>query len=222
MKTFSHFRPLVLIALTCATPACAGSKPPAGFAPALPAPAPVPQVADGAIFNPQNGYAALVQGNRARAVGDPVTIVLVEATTTAKSAGSKTQRAGGFSLTPPTTGPLSFLKPTALNASGQGSFNGQGDASQTSSLAGAVAVTIAEVRPNGTALVRGEKRMLLSQGQEWIQFSGIVRLADIDQDNHVLSTQVADAHIEYAGNGSIQRASRQGWLSRFFNAISPF
>jgi flagellar L-ring protein precursor FlgH len=89
-------------------------------------------------------------------------------------------------------------------------------------LAGDVGVTITEVRPNGTALVKGEKRMLLSQGQEWIQFSGIVRLADIDADNRVASSRVADARIEYAGNGSIQRAGREGWLSRFFNMVSPF
>lgn len=78
------------------------------------------------------------------------------------------------------------------------------------------------MRPNGTALVRGEKRLLLSQGQDWIQFSGIVRLADLDADSRVLSSRVADARIEYAGNGSIQRASREGWLSKFFSMISPF
>ena len=76
-----------------------------------------------------------------------------------------------------------------------------------------LSVTIAEVRANGTALVRGEKRMMLSQGHEWIQFSGIVRLADIDQNNRIASTRVADARIEYAGKGALQRASRQGWLS---------
>lgn len=64
--------------------------------------------------------------------------------------------------------------------------------------------------------------MLLSQGQEWIQFSGIVRLVDIDADNTVKSPQVADARMEYSGKGSIQRASREGWLSRFFNMVSPF
>jgi flagellar L-ring protein precursor FlgH len=101
-------------------------------------------------------------------------------------------------------------------------LNGQGNASQTSSLGGEVSVTVAEVRANGTALVKGEKRLLLSQGQEWVQFSGIVRLGDIDTDNRVPSTRVADARIEYAGNGSIGRASREGWLSKFFNAISPF
>lgn len=212
---------LAMTSLAVAPPAVAGPKPKPGFEPALPA-APAPRAADGAIFNAAAGYAPLYLGTRARAVGDPLTILLVESTTTDKSAGAKTARSGSASITPPSAGPLSFLDPAALNAGSQSSFNGQGNASQTSSLGGQVTVTIAEVRPNGTALVRGEKRLLLSQGQEWIQFSGIVRLADIGADNTITSGRVADARIEYAGNGAISRASREGWLSKFFNAISPF
>ena len=213
--------PALMIA-TLATPVAAKSKPPVGFEATLPVAPPAPRAADGAIFNASAGYAPLIQGHRARAVGDPVTILLVESTTTSKSAGSKTQRGGNASITPPTAGPLSFLNPDALKAGSQSSFKGEGNASQTSSLSGELAVTIAEVRPNGTALVRGEKRLLLSQGQEWIQFSGIVRLADLDADSRVLSSRIADARIEYAGNGSVQRASREGWLSKFFSMISPF
>ncbi len=214
---------LAIIPLATSTPAHAARRPPAGFEATLPAaPPPAPRAATGAIFDGGLGYASLVQGTIARRVGDPLTIVLVENTTTAKSAGSKTGRSGGFSLTPPVAGPLSFLDPNALKASGQSSFKGDGTATQTSSFSGTVGVTITEVRPNGTALVKGEKRLLLSQGQEWIQFSGIVRLADIDAQNMVRSAQVADARLEYAGNGAIQRASREGWLSKFFNSISPF
>jgi flagellar L-ring protein FlgH len=77
------------------------------------------------------------------------------------------------------------------------------------------------VRANGTALVRGEKRMLLSQGQEWVRFSGIVRLADIDQDNTRASSRVADARIEYSGKGAFQRASREGWLSKLLQHGEP-
>lgn len=221
--------------LLCAVAACGmiaalpapalARKAPAGFGASLPVAPPAPEMraATGSIFDASLGYAALVQGNAARRVGDPVTVVLVENTTTAKSAGSKSSRDGGFSLTPPTSGPLGFLNPNALNASGQSSFKGDGSAAQTSSFSGTVSVTIAEVRPNGTALIRGEKRLLLSQGQEWIQLSGIIRLADIDpQSNAVRSSQVADARVEYAGNGAVQRAGREGWLSRFFNTISPF
>lgn len=211
-------------ALAVLAAACKGPQPEAGFAAALPAPPPAPvhYVADGGIFRADAGYAPLHIGNRARMVGDPLTILLVETIETTKSAGSESDRKGGFALVPPVAGPLSFLNPDSLKASGNSSFKGEGNAAQESSISGQLSVTIAELRPNGMALVRGEKRMMLSQGEEWIQFSGIVRLADLDADNRILSGRVADARIVYAGNGAVQRASREGWLSRFFNTITPF
>jgi flagellar L-ring protein precursor FlgH len=181
----------------------------------------VPQ-ARGAIFQTAQGYANLVTGTRARRLGDMVTIVLVESTSTAKSTTGATDRAGGFSLTPPSAGPLDFLDPNALNASGEGSFNGTGSAGQQSQLNGTIAVTIAALYPNGTAEVVGEKQMQLSQGDEWVQFAGRIRLVDIDVENRLRSSQVANARIVYAGKGAVQQASRPGWLARFFNAISPF
>ena len=215
---------MTVIAATAisASPAVAKKQPSPGFEATLPVMTPMPRVATGGIFNASTGYAALYEGNRARSVGDPVTILLLESTTAAKTVGSKSQKSGGASITPPTAGPLDFLNPDSLKASSQSTFNGSGNAQQTSTLASTLSVTIAEVRPNGTALVRGEKRMLLSQGDEWVQFSGIVRLIDIDQDNRVPSTRVADARVEYSGKGALQRASKQGWLGQFFNMISPF
>lgn len=211
-----------LPAFMIAGTANAGPKPKAGFEAALPLPVPPPKAPDGGIFNADNGYAALTDGHRARAVGDPITIQLIENTTTSKTQGSKSAKSGGFGITPPTTGPLSFIKPTSLNMSGTTSFKGDGSAAQQSTLGGELSVTIVEVRTNGTALVKGEKRLLLSQGEEWVQVAGIVRLADLDADNRILSTRVADAHIEYAGNGPTSRAAREGWLSKFFNFINPF
>ena len=204
-------------------PAHAKKKaPPAGFEAALPqSPLPSPSP-DGAIFNASSGYAPLHSGFRARSVGDTLTITLIEEVEASKAAGSKTQRSGSLGITPPTAGPLSFLNPEALKASAQSSFNGQGNATQRTSLKGEVSVTIAEVRPNGTALVKGQKLLMLSHGREWVQLSGIVRLSDIGHDNRLASNQVADANIAYSGKGSVQNAGREGWLSRFFGKISPF
>lgn len=181
-----------------------------------------PQNTAGSIFQSGNGYANLATGNRARQLGDMVTIILTETTSTSKSTTGQTDRSGSFSLTPPTSGPLSFLNPNALNASGDGSFNGGGTAAQQSQLSGTIAVTIAALYPNGTAEVVGEKQMNLSQGDEWVQFAGRIRLVDIDVENRLPSSQVANARIIYAGKGAVQQASRPGWLSRFFTAISPF
>lgn len=220
--THRSFRGLLAAAPLLALCACGAEQRPAGFAAALPPPQVAqPAPTDGAIYQPVSGYAPLYYGQRASRVGDLVTVVLVERTQASKSASGKTARDGGFSLTPPSAGPLSF-DPAVLNSSGSSSFNGKGDAAQASMLSGDLTVTIAEVRPNGTALIRGEKVMQLSQGEEWVQLSGIVRLADIDQNNRIASPRIADARITYAGKGAVQRASREGWLSRFFNLVAPF
>jgi flagellar L-ring protein precursor FlgH len=180
-------------------------------------------VANGAIFQAADGYAALYEGWRARRVGDPLTIVLVERTAASKSSASKIDSKGSFGLTPPTTGPLGgLLSPSDVGMDGRRGFNGTGSADQANSLSGEVSVTVAEVYPNGTMLVRGQKRVTLNRGDEFVQIKGIVRTADVDRDNRVPSTRVADAQIAYTGKGDVARASRQGWLSRFFQVVSPF
>ncbi|WP_432280271.1 flagellar basal body L-ring protein FlgH [Stakelama saccharophila] len=187
----------------------------------LPMP-PAPPAANGSIFQPSQGYAGLYEGQRAGQVGDPVTIVLVERTKATKSAGSTLDSDGGFSLLPPTTGPLSLFDPTDIGTSGSRGFDGAGSAGQSNALSGEITVTVAAVYPNGTMLVQGRKRLTLNRGDEYVEIRGIVRRADITADNRVPSTRVADAQIAYTGKGDVARASRQGWLSRFFQVISPF
>ena len=99
---------------------------------------------------------------------------------------------------------------------------GTGTAGQANSLSGEISVTVAQVYPNGTMLVQGQKRVTLNRGDEFIQIKGLVRTADVDRDNRVASTRVADAQIAYTGKGDVARAGRQGWLSRFFQVVSPF
>lgn len=216
------FRTTLVAGSAFALAAC-GAERTAGYHAALPPPPPpmAAAPATGAIFQPTSGFTPLYNGLRASRVGDLVTVILTERTRTSKSASSNTKRDGGFSLSPPSAGPFSF-DPGVLNSGGQSSFKGQGDASQTNTFRGDITVTIAEVRPNGTAFVRGEKLMQLSQGEEWIQLSGIIRLSDVDQNNTIASPRIADARITYAGKGAVQRASREGWLSKFFNLVTPF
>lgn len=209
------------IALLAALSACSTDRP-AGFAAALPPPPVMAQrPADGAIFSAASGYAPLHYGNRASRVGDLVTVVLVERTQSSKSARASTDRDGSFAITPPSLGPFSF-NPGNLNSGSSTSFNGQGNAAQTSTIRADITVSVAEILPGGIVRVQGEKLMNLSQGEEWIQLSGLLRLADIDADNRVASTRIADARIGYGGKGSVQRASRQGWLGQFFALVSPF
>ncbi|KQU61703.1 flagellar biosynthesis protein FlgH [Sphingomonas sp. Leaf339] len=218
---------LLIVATLIATPAQAGlfgkKKPAEDFSAAHPpAPVAMPIAATGSIFAAGDGYAALYEGWRARRVGDPLTIVLVERTAASKSAGSKLDSKGEFSITPPSAGPFKLFSKAEASASGNRGFDGKGSTDQANSLSGEVSVTVAAVYPNGTMLVQGQKRVTLNRGDEFVQIKGIVRTADVDLNNRVPSTRVADAQIAYTGKGDVARAGRQGWLSRFFSVVSPF
>jgi flagellar L-ring protein precursor FlgH len=191
------------------------------YAPTLSTPIAAP-VANGAIFQASMGYAPLTSGARAAMVGDLVTIVLVESTQAQKTNSASTDRSGSLGIQPPPTGPLAFFKASDTQMGASSTFAGKGAASQSNQLSGAITVTIAQIYPNGTYLLRGEKHLTLNRGDETIQISGIVRSTDIDSTNSVVSTRVADARITYTGKGEIARASSQGWLGRFFSRVSPF
>ncbi len=180
-----------------------------------------PPAANGAIFQ-DSGYVPLTSGTRAAAIGDIVTIQLVERISASKSNSASSGRNGSVGVTPPATGPLDIFAPSDLNMGGDQSFKGKGEAAQSSNLNGEISVTISAVYPNGTMRVAGEKLLTLNRGDERVQFSGLIRAADISADNRVFSSRVADARIRYTGKGEIARASKQGWLQRFFSRVSPF
>ncbi len=224
---------VVLLASGCNT---APRRDPA-FAPSYPAVRPqAEQAASGAIWQP--GYdVALFEDVKARRIGDLLTIRLVEATNAEKSSRTKTDRETNTSIENPTilgTTPQ-FDLPGALPLAGTEDntlesrvsatheFEGSGDSSQRNRLTGDITVTVADVLPNGNLLVRGEKRLTLNNGNEYIRISGIVRPIDVRTDNSVPSTRVADATIIYSGDGAPADASKLGWLARFFvSAVFPF
>jgi flagellar L-ring protein precursor FlgH len=214
---------MTMLAPLCLLGAClgGGAAPSPEYRPTL-APPPPPPAANGAIFQASLGYAPLTSGNRAAMVGDILTIVLVERTQAAKSNAAIADRNGEIGLNPPATGPLSLFDPSDVKMGGDSSFNGKGEATQSNRLTGEISVTVAAVYPNGTMLVRGEKLVTLNRGDEFIRLSGLVRGSDIGPDNRIASTRVADARITYSGKGELARASRQGWLQRFFSVVSPF
>lgn len=193
------------------------------------------QAATGSIY--QAGYdIALYNDVKARRIGDILTIVLSENHNAQKTAESEIGRTTNSSITNPTilgttprfdlpgVLPLANTQNNTLESSfaADHDFKGDGDAKLSNSLTGNVTVTVADVLPNGNLVVRGEKRLNINQGNEYIKIAGIVRPVDIATDNTVPSTKVADATIVYNGDGALADSNRAGWLTRFFNsALSP-
>lgn len=192
---------------------------------------------NGSIY--QSGHdIRLFEDDRARRVGDILTINLTESTNASKQATTELSKENDISVTNPTIlgstpqfntprGLIPLVNNTNNNLgfdlSSSKEFDGEGTSSQSNSLNGSISVTVAEVLPNGYLVVRGEKVLSLNQGHEYVRISGIVRPGDVGPNNTVLSTQVADANITYSGSGPVADTNKIGWLARFFfSALFPF
>lgn len=197
--------------------------------PAEPEPLPEPvypfqqPIANGSLFNPNRG-SGLFSDQRARNVGDVLTILLEEQTTARKSASTSTGKSQTISLAAPSLfGRVPTTDSLSAEVSGARDFEGSGDSQQSNQLQGQLSVRVIEVLPGGTLSVAGEKRLRLNQGTEYLRVTGLVRPQDIAADNTVPSSRVADANIAYSGRGAVADANTQGWLARFFSSpLWPF
>jgi flagellar L-ring protein precursor FlgH len=199
------------------------------YAPVQPASLLPPQINDGSIY--RAGFATdLWMDQRARRVGDAITIVLSESTTSSKSNSASITKDTSVTAANPTIMGLSpNFHPSKILSSGDGGvtlennidsasdFSGAADAGQKNSLKGQITVTVSEVLPNGLLRVRGEKWLMLSKGEEFIRITGLIRPSDISTSNTVASTQIADARITYSGRGDLADANNPGWVTKFLN-----
>ncbi len=217
---------LMLLAACAVTPPSSVRQPMS----ARPAPAPAATRANGAIYQAQYpaqlGYAnrPLFEDRRARAVGDVLTININEITAASKKSGSTASRNGSSDMSVSGLAglPGKGLLGSGLSASSASTFEGKGDSASNNTFTGIITVTVTEVLPNGNLLVSGEKQIGINQGSEFVRFSGVVNPATVSSANTVSSTQVADARLEYRGNGYIDEAQTMGWMARFFLSFLAF
>ncbi len=155
--------------------------------------------------------------------GDLLTVVFNEQVSASKNSEVNADREGASTFTADTA-PLGLekLAEYGLDISGSSNFEGSGGAEARNTFSGTLTVTVLEVLPNRNLRVRGEKQIRINQGTEFIRFSGIVDPREITGENSVLSTQVADARIEYVGDGYINEAQTMGWLQRLLLNIAPY
>jgi len=193
------------------------------FAPVQPANLMPPPQNNGAIYQ-ANYDMRLFEDHTARRVGDILTIRLVERTQARKQSDTSLQKNTEMSATAPSIWGMAaasvFGHNPQMTLQAERDFQGEGESNQSNSLIGDITVTVTEVLPNGNLRVRGEKRVTLNQGDEFVRISGLVRPVDIDAANTVLSTRVADATIMYTGEGALADANRVGWLGRVL--MSPW
>lgn len=184
------------------------------------------QLSNGSLYR-VNAPLSLFGDRKARQIGDILTITLQENTVSRKSSNVGISKDSDISI-PEVAGAAGTVLGGGVsmggvslgtNLSSEREFTGAADAAQSNNLTGNVAVSVVDVLPNGTLVVRGEKWLTLNRGDEFIRISGMVRPEDVGADNTVPSTKIADARITYAGTGALADSQSMGWIGRFFNSV---
>jgi flagellar L-ring protein precursor FlgH len=101
-------------------------------------------------------------------------------------------------------------------------FSGNGSTGRSERMTATIPCVVKKVLPNGNLYIEGHRVVLVNAEEQHYYLSGVVRPIDIDQENSVKSSVVAEAEVEFTGRGVLTDNQRQGILSQFFSWIWPF
>ncbi len=171
---------------------------------------------------------------KGRQVGDIIVVKIVENSSASNSNTTSTTKSTNYDTgitnlmgLPLNLGMTNFLgsgkdfDPT-IKAATKNSFSGQGKKSKSDVVKATVATRVIGLLPSGNMVIKGSREIIVDQEKQIISIKGIIRQKDVDADNSVLSTKIADAQIKYSGAGVISDANKKGWLSNVIDWVWPF
>lgn len=189
--------------------------------------------AEGSLYS-QGMENSLYTDMRARNTGDVITILIEENLKGAKNASTSASKTSDMNLG--LTGILGLefneaMQPNykgtvdakkAIGGTTTDSFDGSGKTSRDASLRGTVSARVLQVLPDGNLFVEGTRELKINNETQYLVLSGVVRPKDVTPDNTISSTKLADARIEYTGEGVLSDKQSPGWLGRILGAVAPF
>jgi len=188
-------------------------------------------ITNGAIYQSNiqgSGGLQLFRDHRAWQIGDVVTVQIAQAATATKNASENIGRTDSVKSTvnnlfgfPPSFGRSSATTKFNPNIdyNSANSLAGSGATAQSNTFATTVTAMVHRIRPNGDLVIAGSDEIKLVGGKEYIRIAGVVRPEDL-QGNVVQSTRMAEAHIEFSGDGEVYLAPKMGILQRVFLTVS--
>jgi flagellar L-ring protein FlgH len=197
---------------------------------ALKAAKPAYDVKPGAIWKGEHTSNILFVDQRAKSLGDIVTVKIVEVSQATEQAGTDTSRSSDVSagisnfmgMEVNQAGKIFTTPDKLLTANSKNNFSGAGTTTRSGSLSATITARIIEVMPNGNLAIEGKREIYINNEKKEILLQGVIRQRDIATDNSILSTQVADAKVIYTGIGTIGEKQRPGWMARVFDMVWPF
>jgi flagellar L-ring protein FlgH len=180
----------------------------------------------GSLYVPAGLLADAARDVRAGTIGDIVTIVVSESLSAVASGATNTSRkSSAQSQIAALAGTLSAASRLAnpLTVAGNQQLQSQGQTSRNMTLTTTLSARVVEISPNGMLVVEGTRDIAVNSEKQSITVRGSIRPADLSPANTILSTQVADLHVQVNGKGVVGDAIRRPhFLYRLLLGLLPF
>lgn len=194
----------------------------------MPMPAALP-----ASYNPnslwRNGSRAFFKDQRAHQIGDILTVKVnitdqanisdeTQRTRTATEDSGITNFFGKSKL------PIlnMALPGRLLTADGTSSSDGKGSVARQEALQTNVAGVVTQVLPNGNLVIEGKQEIRVNFEMRELIVAGIIRPEDIESDNTLDSSKIAQARISYGGRGQLTDVQQQRYGQQVMDVLLPF
>jgi flagellar L-ring protein precursor FlgH len=201
-----------------------------GYQPvALPMPSAMP-----ASYNPnslwRNGSRAFFKDQRAHQVGDILTVKVkitdkatLENETQRSRKNSEDSGVTDFLGSKLIKTPASSILPgKILTADSTASSEGKGTIDRKEELLTNVAGVVIQVLPNGNLVIEGKQEVRVNYEVRELVVAGVVRPEDIESDNTIDSTKIAEARIAYGGRGQITDVQQPRYGQQVLDVLLPF
>ncbi len=109
-----------------------------------------------------------------------------------------------------------------IKGSANRKFEGDGTVKRKDTFIGRLTAEITDVKPNGTLVVSARKFIQTDGEEQRFELTGTCRSQDVNADNTVLSTQLADLTVTKEHKGAVRDSTRRGLLPRLTDKVNPW
>jgi flagellar L-ring protein precursor FlgH len=177
----------------------------------------------------RNGSRAFFKDQRAHQIGDLLTVTVnitdqanfaneTQRSRSAKDDSGVTNFIGAQTITQP----LKILPGRILTDDSTSSYDGKGSIQRQETLQTNVAAVVTQVLPNGNLVVEGKQEIRVNFEIRELIVAGIVRPEDIQSDNTIDSSKIAQARIAYGGRGQINDVQQPRYGQQVTDILLPF
>ncbi|MHA1597398.1 MAG: flagellar basal body L-ring protein FlgH [Alphaproteobacteria bacterium] len=178
------------------------------------------------------GARAFFKDHRAKEIGDILTVELdftdtatLDNTTTRER--TDTETTGVTNLLGLET-EFTKVLPQGLTPSAAGTFSsdsdteGVGNITRSEVVSLSMAAVVTQILPNGNLVIMGRQEMLINKELRELMVTGVVRPGDIESDNTIAHTSIAEMRVAYGGRGTLSELQKPRWGTQIWDIIFPF